>query len=338
MRFGFLLFTRDLQAVGPVARLGEAQGFELIGVVDSPSLAYDTYVALTLAALSTDRARLGPAVTNPRMRHPLILANLAASLERLAPGRSFLGLGTGWSAVRHAGTGQATLADLADTVRLVRELLAGRRVAIGGAETSLRVGGRPVPVLLAGSGPRTLRLAGETADLVMFNLGAVPEAVADALGWIREGAESAGRDPGSVERWLYIPAAVAPDRARALDEVRAAAVSSGAFVMRGDLAAKRVPPAVRDKLEQLRRGYRFGEHLSPGRGANYELAERLGLTDYLLERFSIAGTPDDCRRQIERLRVAGVENICFNVSTAPDLPACLELFGREVLPAFAAGR
>ena len=87
MQFGFLLFQRELEAVGPTVRLGEQQGFDLIGVVDSPTLAYDPYVALTLAAGQSERVRLGPAVTNPQTRHPLIIANLAAALEQLAPGR-----------------------------------------------------------------------------------------------------------------------------------------------------------------------------------------------------------------------------------------------------------
>jgi len=67
------------------------------------------------------------------------------------------------------------------------------------------------------------------------------------------------------------------------------------------------------------------------------LAERLGLTDYLLDHFSIAGTPDDCCRKIERLRAVGIANICFNLGTVTDLPATLDLLGREVLPAFADG-
>src|SRR5215207_3904722 len=88
MRFGFMLFTRDLHAVGDLARLAEERGFDLIGVADSPALTFDPYMALTLAAGTTDRARIGTAVTNPQTRHPLIIANLAASLEALAPGRT----------------------------------------------------------------------------------------------------------------------------------------------------------------------------------------------------------------------------------------------------------
>ena len=335
MRFGFMLFTRDLHAVGAVARLAEERGFDLIGVADSPALTFDPYMALTLAALDTRRARIGTAVTNPQTRHPLIIANLAASLEALAPGRSFLGLGTGWSGVRHAGAPEARLSALESAVRQIRGLLAGEAVEVGGATVSLAIGGRAVPILLAASGPKALRLAGAVADLALFNLGAVPEVLTDALGWIGEGASSAGRTPAAVEPWLFIPAAVSPDPAAAIEEVKPATVSSGAYVLRGDLAAKRVPPELEARLGELFREYQFGEHLARGQSANYRLAERLGLTEYLLERFSIAGTPEDCRRKIERLRAAGIANVCFNLGTVNDLAGTLDLFGREVLPAFA---
>jgi 5,10-methylenetetrahydromethanopterin reductase len=334
MRFGFMLFTRDLHAVGDVARLAEKRGFDLIGIADSPALTYDPYMALTLAAQATHRARIGTAVTNPQTRHPLIIANLAASLEALAPGRSFLGLGTGWSGVRHAGAPEARLDTLGATVRQVRGLLAGETVEIGGATVAMPIGGRSVPILLAASGPRALRLAGAVADIALFNLGAVPEVLADGLRWIGEGASSAGRTSAAIEPWLFIPAAVSPDRTTAIEEVKPATVSSGAYVLRGDLTAKRVPPEVEARLPELFREYQFGEHLGRGQTSNYRLAERLGLSDYLVERFSIAGTPEDCCRKIERLRAAGISNICFNLGTVDDLAGTLDLFGREVLPAF----
>jgi len=335
MRFGFMLFTRDLHAVGDVAHLAEERGFELIGVADSPALTFDPYMALTLAARATRRARIGTAVTNPQTRHPLIIANLAASLEALAPGRSFLGLGTGWSGVRHAGTPEARLEALGSAVRQVRGLLAGEAVEVGGATVTMRIGGRPVPILLAASGPKALRLAGAVADIALFNLGTVPEVLTDALGWIGEGASAAGRTPAAIEPWLFIPAAISPNRAAAIEEVKPATVSSGAYVLRGDVAAKRVPPELEASLGELFREYQFDAHLARGQSANYRLAERLGLTEYLLERFSIAGTPEDCCRKIERLRAVGIANVCFNLGTVNDLADTLDLFGREVLPAFA---
>src|SRR5262245_7534787 len=111
---------------------------------------------------SAPRRRMGcpgPGVTNPQTRHPLILANLAAGLEHLAPGRSFLGLGTGNSGVRHAGASPATLDTVAQAVETTRRLLQGGAVEMAGVPTTVKGGGVRVPILLAGSGPKMLRLA-----------------------------------------------------------------------------------------------------------------------------------------------------------------------------------
>ena len=335
MRFGFIFFARDLRSVGPLARLGEEQGFDLIGLCDSPSLAFDPYVALTLAAQHTTRVRLGPGVTNPQTRHPLVLANLAAALEQLAPGRSFLGLGTGNSGVRHAGAGAATLEALADTVRVARGLFAGEAVAFGGARMTVQGGGRRVPILIAGSGPKSLRLAGRIADIAWVNLGVFPEVVAEGIRWVREGAEAAGRDPNSVEAWAFAVGAVADERAKALDEAKGAAVAIAAYVLRGDAAAKRIPPAIQERVGRLLREYQYGEHLTPGHTSNYHLADRLGIADYLLDRFTIAGTSEDCRARLASLRDIGVQRVCLSLSAAPDVGAYVRGFGQHVLPALA---
>ena len=332
MRFGFVFFGRDLATVGPIARLGEDAGFDLVGLCDSPSNAFDPYVALTLAASHTRRVRLGPGVTNPQTRHPLILANLAAGLESLAPGRSFLGLGTGNSGVRHAGAGPATLQGLADTVETARRLLRGEPVEVGGATVTVKGGGVRVPVVLAGSGPKMLRLAGRLADAVWINVGVTPDVVADGVRWVREGAESVGRDPATVETWVFGIGACAPDRARALDEATGGAVAIANYILRGDAEAKRVPPAVQARAHQLFREFRYAEHLTPGRTTNHALADRLGLTEFLLDRFTIAGTPDDCRRKLAALAAVGVDRVCVSFSAAPDVAAYVRAFGEHVLP------
>lgn len=332
MRFGFLLSARELQAVGPLAQLGEQQGFELLGLHDSPALAHDPYMALTLAAVNTTRVRLGPAVTNPQTRHPLIIANLAASLERLAPGRSFLGLGTGFSGVRQAGARPATLANLARSAAAIRGLLAGEAVEVEGAHLTLGLPASSVPLLLAGSGPKSLRLAGQLADIALLAVGIAPDVVGQARRWVHEGAEAAGRDPDAVECWAYVDAAIDPDRGAALDEVTGAAVARAAIVFGGP-AFQGLPPSLREKVAQLVREYDYSQHLLPGRTANYLLAERLGLVDELLTRFPVAGAPEDCRRRLGSLRDAGLENVCLNLGGVRDVAGALRLFGERVLPA-----
>ena len=335
MRFGFIFLARDLQAVGPTVRLGESHGYDLIGIGDSPSLCYDPFVALAIAAQQTNRVRLGTGVTNPQTRHPLILANLAASLGQLAPGRAFLGLGIGNSGVRHANAAAATLASLESTVDTVRRLLAGSAVDAGGAGMAVHGRGRQIPILLACSGPQSLRQAGRIADAVLINVGFSPEVIADGMRWVREGAEAAGRDPAAIETWAFGIGAIADNREQALDEAIGPAVAIAAYVLRGDPSTKRIPPAVAEKVGQLLREYQYGEHLVPGHTSNYHLASRLGITDYLLERFTIAGTPEDCRGRIAALREAGVSNLCFSFSGGPDPATYVRRFGEEVLPAFA---
>ena len=336
MRFGFIFLARDLQAVAPIAKLGEAHGYDLIGIGDSPSLCHDPFVALSIAAQQTSRVRLGTSVTNPQTRHPLILANLAASLARLAPGRTFLGLGIGNSGVRHAGAAPATLESLENTVDSVRRLLAGTAVDMGGVATVVYGRGKQIPILLACSGPQSLRQAGRIGDVVLINVGFSPDMISDARRWVREGAETAGRDPAAIEIWAFGIGAIADTREQALDEAIGPAVAIAAYVLRGNPVTKRIPPAVAGKVGQLLREYQYGEHLVPGHTSNYHLASRLGITDYLLDRFTIAGTPEDCRGKIAALREAGVRNLCFSFSGGPDPARYVQRFGEEVLPAFAS--
>ncbi|MBI3054953.1 MAG: LLM class flavin-dependent oxidoreductase, partial [Betaproteobacteria bacterium] len=244
MRFGFIFLARDLQAVGPIAKLGEAHGYDLIGIGDSPSLCHDPFVALAIATQQTSRVRLGTGVTNPQTRHPLILANLAATLAQLAPGRTFLGLGIGNSGVRHAGAAPATLDSLENTVDCVRRLLAGTAVDMGSAGMVVYGRGKQIPILLACSGPQSLRQAGRIADAVLINVGFSPDMISDAMRWVREGAETAGRDPAAIEIWAFGIGAIADSREQALDEAIGPAVAIAAYVLRGNPATKRIPPAV----------------------------------------------------------------------------------------------
>jgi 5,10-methylenetetrahydromethanopterin reductase len=193
-----------------------------------------------------------------------------------------------------------------------------------------------VPILVAGSGPRSLRTAGRIADAVFVNLGFAPELLADGLRWVREGAEAAGRDPAAIETWAFGIGAIAPTREQARDEAIGPAIAIAAYVLRGDPATKRIPPAVAEKVARLLRDYQYGEHLTPGHTCNYHLALELGISDYLLERFTIAGTAEDCKAHIAAVRDAGIDRVCFSFTGSPDIARYVRSFGEEVLPEFRA--
>ncbi len=336
MRFGFHFSPRDIHATGAIASLGEQLGFDVFAVGDVPSLSFDAFIALALAAGQTRRVRIGPTVTNTRTRHPLVLANLASTLDQLAPGRAFLGVGTGNSGVHQAGIRPATLAELAEAMDVIRRLLNGEAVESGGARMTIKTSGRRVPILLAASGPKSLRMGGRLADIVLMNIGVSPEIVTDGFRWIREGAEAAGRDPDSIEVWVEAPLSIALEREQAIDRAINTAAGIASYTLQGDRTAKRIPPAVQEKADEFLRGYRYSEHMTPGRTGNYELVQQLGLADFLVDRFTVAGAPEDCRRKLEALRAIGVRQVHFSISASPDREASVRLLGESVIPAFAA--
>ncbi len=173
----------------------------------------------TLAGLAgvTSTMLLGTGVVTVAARLPVITAMAAATVHELSDGRVVLGLGAG-------PAGPGALERLARYVEAVRALLSGRPPAeeLGDVRLSLDPGPRPVPVWIAALGPRAMRLAGEIADGALLNW-CPPERLEFARERVREGAESAGRDPASVTVAVYVRACVGQDERAALGVLRAAA-------------------------------------------------------------------------------------------------------------------
>jgi 5,10-methylenetetrahydromethanopterin reductase len=258
-------------------------------------------------------------------------------LEHAAPGRAFLGMGIGNSVMAGVGRRPATLREMAEAVDFVRRLTAGEAIDVGGAPVTVRGGGKRIPIMIAGSGPRSLRLAGAIADWVFVTIGSAPDMVGDALGWVRKGAKEAGRDEAEVKTWVFLPGSIALDRAQARAEARPAAVGVATYILRGDAAAKRIPPDVHARYDQFMRRYSYTQHLTPGVSSNFAIAEELGLSDYFIDRCTISGTPEDVRQAMARLREVGVERFCFSFTASPDLGRTLRLFAEQVMPEFRGG-
>ena len=188
---------------------GEKQGFSYFMPYDS--IGSDVYETLALCAANTKTIKLGPGVTSPRARMSPVTARAMATLNELAPGRCVLGLGTGNTARRAWGMPIAKLEELRNEVEFQRKMLKGeetlysegpnrymdeerrRYVKLLSPDMAFINTKDEIPVFVAGSGPKTLELAGEIADGVML-LGAIGESYIDyCMEHIRIGAERAGR-------------------------------------------------------------------------------------------------------------------------------------------------
>jgi alkanesulfonate monooxygenase SsuD/methylene tetrahydromethanopterin reductase-like flavin-dependent oxidoreductase (luciferase family) len=300
----------------------------MIGIADTPGNAMDPWVASTLVAAATRRARVALCVTNLVTRHPAVSAAAIASVGMLAPGRAVLGVGVGHSGTRNLGAPSLPAGELAEGVTFIKELLRGAGASYRGALAHLPWVRQPSPVFLAASHPRSLRAAGAVADGVFINYGLAAENVAESQGVVAQAAREAGRSPADVEIWQIACLDCAEDGDLARRKIGAILAFVSAYVMGGgDLARRGVPAEYHEPLRELRRRY----STRPG-DADAALVAELGLWAYLSRRLAVCGTPDECLAQARAARAAGVQRLMFTVSLAADPLGTVTLFGERVLP------
>lgn len=327
------------------AQRAEDAGFGGIWMVDTPLIAselFDPYVELAVCALNTERVQLGPAVSNFALRHPMATGAAILGIERIAGGRYRLGLGIGGSALitlgeigGHQGafvthSTRERRATLRQGVLLLKRLFAGEPVRLGHRDFQLTQP-RNLPIYLAASGPRALELAGEIADGVIMQVGIERGAVTDALAAVRRGAERAGRDPDKINFVASTFAVVTGDRADDINRVRPLAsffysVTPWIPERAGIPIMKRFPDWV--PTPDLTHARDWDEAM---------VAAATYIPDEVVERFCLVGPPEAARRRIDDLAALGINEIFLRWWSSYELPdALVEMFGREIVPHFAA--
>jgi len=302
LAFGAGLFpTEPLPAMVRLAQATEALGFGHAWIGDSHLIWREAYVTLGAAAVATARVVLGAGVTNVLTRDPAVVASAFATLAEACPGRVILGVGLGDSAVETMGRKPARLDAFEQAVRRMRDLLAGRDVALETGTIRLKhAPGAAVPIYVAASGPRMLELAGRVADGVIVLVGVETGRVRQALEVVAAGARAAGRDPGALDLVLWVPCAVADDGGAARDAVKAhvARALNRALPFALDEGERRV-------VAEIRRSYDYYGHMERGS------SQARVVPDWLVDRFAIAGTPAECRAAVERLGGSGVRQLAI---------------------------
>src|SRR5215470_6315599 len=203
---------RPLPDLAAFAVRCEEAGFDGVGIHDHPSSGRDAYLALALAGQATRRLQLFPATSSPLVRHPLVLASLAHSLEEIAPGRTFLTVAPGFISTRSIGKPRAPVAVMREAILNLRRLLAGESVEFGPTSTRLRNRSvSPPSVYLLAAGPRMIELAGEVADGAFLMVGLHPAAVRAARRHLEVGARRAGRSLAGFPVVFVITLGLGPD-------------------------------------------------------------------------------------------------------------------------------
>ena len=183
----------------------EAMGYDAAWAADSQMLYSDAYAVLALAAANTSRIRLGTGVSVAGVRLAPVTAHSIATISRLAPGRVFLGIGTGHTAMRVMGKDPMKAAAFREYLRVLRALLHGKEVdyAIEGEDrTDIRFlhpdegfidVDHPVPIYVAADGPLALKTAGAYGDGRICSHNQTKARLQKSLEVMRSGAAAVGR-------------------------------------------------------------------------------------------------------------------------------------------------
>jgi len=220
--------------------LAEQLGLEIVAVSDhfQPWRHHGGHGPASLVWLGalaerTERALLGTSVLTPTMRyHPSVVAQACGTLACLAPGRVFLGVGTGEAMNETPATGaewpppKERRGRLAEAIELIRLLWTEERVSFQGAyyrterATVYDRPAEPVPVYVAASGPLAAKLAGRAGDGFICTSGKRHELYEELTAAVADGADLAGRDPADIARMIEIKVSYDRDVQYAKDACR----------------------------------------------------------------------------------------------------------------------
>ena len=220
----------------------EELGYSHAWLADSQMLWSDCYAALAVAATRTSRINLGTGVAITGTRPAPNNASGIATINALAPGRTFFGVGSGNTAMRVMGLPPQRIAEFDRYLDTIGPLLRGDEAIYHHGDKALPIRHvmpddgfvnfrDPIPMYVSGFGPKSLGLAGKHGDGAVLALPANPAVMANIWRMIETGAEQAGRE---IDRDVYYTTAlttmVVLDPGEAVDSPRVKA-ECGAMAM-----------------------------------------------------------------------------------------------------------
>ncbi len=338
----------------------EEAGFTHAWFFDSQLIYSDVFATMALAAEHTSRIRLGTLVAVPSNRIAPVTASAIATINKMAPGRVILALGTGYTGRSLMGLPPVPVSVFKEYTRQVKGLLSGEDVLYreGDRERWIRLVHAdhadfinikdPIPVFLAANGPKALQAVGELGD-GWVTTGAGRHLDRD-YALIRDAAEQAGRGNAKPYTVGLIPGCM---------------LHEGESLMSERVMAQVVPNIVTRQHSQWEANY--------GPGANLVVQSNLEVAgeydDYIQQYAKSSGTPADrlyldvhrghmvflkpgegrfateralartltgasqqILEQLEAIEATGVDNVAIPVTGVQGARDLIEGFGREVIP------
>lgn len=208
---GFML-AHEQFPIPELVELGEAAeqaGFGLLATSDhlqpwqtNEGHAGEAWVTMGALTQRTKRVWIGTTVTCPTFRYsPAVVAEAFASLSLLAPGRIFLGIGSGEALNEEAAIGSwpkwpERSERLLEAQEIIRQLWTGKQISHKGRYYTVNAKlydapAKPIPLLMAGNGPKAMQRVGGHAEGLISDPNTWKEHKAD----YENAARAAGKDP-----------------------------------------------------------------------------------------------------------------------------------------------
>jgi G6PDH family F420-dependent oxidoreductase len=322
-------YAAMLEQFGPAevldyCALAESAGFSGVMAADhfqpwTPQQGQASFVWEVLAvAGSRTLGDLGPGVTCPSFRmHPAIVAQAAATLEVMYPGRTWLGLGSGEALNEHVFGGYWPEAPerinrMFEAIEIISKLFGGKEVKHDGRffrmETS-RLWTMPEkapPIYIATAGPITAKRTGKFAD-GLITVGAPEEKIEGIFAKFAEGAREAGKDPATMPKILQLHLSWAETDAEAVANAVSDWPNGGMNFPKQDIRSPK----------------------------DFEQMAKLVRPEDFEGRMLMSADPEVHRREIQKFLDLGFDRIYLH-NVGRNQAAWIDAFGREVLPKLTA--
>jgi 5,10-methylenetetrahydromethanopterin reductase len=290
----------SIQEMIELAQLADEIGIESIWMSDHLCFRDSLTTSMALLA-STKKIKVAPAPISPYSRTPIISAMSLATLDEFAPGRVVASPGTGnAAALTEAGIESPhPLQTMREYVEILRRLLKGEMVSfqgkifhMSGAKMGL-VPSNPIKMYLTAVRSRMLHLGGEIGEGVLLSAGCAPGYIKKCVSDIERGAQNAGKTLKDVDVAGFVTASVADDPRQAIEANKMFL----AYIFRNTHHAENI---------RLGGGSVDQEGLAAAVSKRDWEAAKTFISDEVVFAHSVAGTPADCRKQLEAFTKGGL--------------------------------
>jgi 5,10-methylenetetrahydromethanopterin reductase len=283
----------SIQEMIELAQLADRAGMHSVWMSDHLCFRDSLTTSMALLA-STKQINVAAAPMSPYSRNPIITAMSIATMDEFAPGRVIASPGTGnAAALKEAGIESPhPLQTMREYVEILRRYLKGEAVKfqgkmfqINGAKMGF-VPSKPIDMYITAVRPLMLRLGGEIGDGVLLSGGCSPGYIAHCVSEIKAGAEKAGRKLEQRDVAGFVTATVSQNTREAIEANKLFL----AYIFRNVHHAENI---------RLGGGTVDQEGLAAAVAKRDWEAAKKFISDEVVHAHSIAGTPADCRKQLD---------------------------------------